>query len=172
MLFSDATIITETPPLRASWAKRGEQAEVPITGNRSKRILYGALNPKTGALCLDQALRWNQDSFQAHMRHLRRLWGGWRIVLLLDRGSPHRARRSRQVAQQLGIRLRYLPRACPELNPVEGLWRFVKGRILANEPTPSIDASVERACEALQSLSFKERLQTAGTLSDKFWLPT
>ena len=41
------TILTETPPLRACWAKTGEQAEVPITGNRSKRVVYGALNVGT-----------------------------------------------------------------------------------------------------------------------------
>lgn len=172
MLFTDATIITETPPLRASWAKVGQQAEVPITGNRARRVLYGALSPKTGALCLDRALGWNQDSFQEHLKHLRRQWRGWHIVLFLDRGSPHTAKRSRALAQQLGIALRFLPTACPELNPVEGLWRYVKGHVLANEPTPSIDVSVGRACSYLASLSFNERLQTAGVLSGKFWLPT
>ena len=90
----------------------------------------------------------------------------------LDRGSPHTAKRSRGLAQQLGIALRFLPTACPELNPVEGLWRYVKGHVLANEPTPSIEASVERACSLLASLSFKERLQTVGVLSGHFWLPT
>ena len=50
MLFSDATILTETPPLRASWSRVGQQAEVPITGSRDKRVVFGALTPKTGAV--------------------------------------------------------------------------------------------------------------------------
>jgi hypothetical protein len=123
VLFSDATILTETPPLRACWAKVGEQAEVPITGNRDRRVLFGAMAIGSGALCLDRAEQWNQDGFQAHLRHLRRVWRGWRIVLFLDRGSPHTARRSRALAAELGIEMRLLPTACPELNPVEGLWR-------------------------------------------------
>ena len=45
--------MTETPPLRARWAKIGQQAEVPITGNRAKRVAYGALNIGTGTLLLD-----------------------------------------------------------------------------------------------------------------------
>jgi transposase len=40
----DETIITETPPLYSCYCRRGEQAFVPITGNRQKRILHGCLN--------------------------------------------------------------------------------------------------------------------------------
>jgi DDE superfamily endonuclease len=123
VLFTDATIITETPPLRAQWALKGTPGEVPITGSRNKRVLYGTLNIKTGAVCLDQALQWNQESFQEHLRHLKAPWRGWHIVLFLDRGSPHTAKRSRRSAKELGIELRWLPTACPELNPVEGIWR-------------------------------------------------
>jgi DDE superfamily endonuclease len=92
ILFTDATIITETPPLRARWALKGRPVEVPIIGNRNKRVLYGALNPRAGEICLDRALRWNQDSFQEHLRHLKAQWRSWNIVLFLDRGRPTRPR--------------------------------------------------------------------------------
>ena len=172
MLFSDATILTQTPPLRACWAPVGEQAEVPITGSRDKAVLYGALNPATGALLLDGAERWDQLSFQEHLRNVRSAWRGWNVVLFLDRGSPHTARASRALAASLGVELRFLPTACPELNPVEGLWRHAKGRVLANEPTPDLMASLERACDELYLMSSTDRLRLAGVLSGNFWLPT
>ena len=53
VLITDAAIITETPPLLARWALQGEPVAVPITGNRNKRVLYGALNVTTGGLLLD-----------------------------------------------------------------------------------------------------------------------
>jgi hypothetical protein len=37
----DETILTETPPLYSCYGHVGEQVRVPITGNRSKRILHG-----------------------------------------------------------------------------------------------------------------------------------
>lgn len=172
MLFSDATILTETPPLRAGWAPEGEQAEVPITGNRDRRVLFGAMAVGTGTLCLDRAAQWNQASFQAHLRHLRATWRGWRIVLFLDRGSPHTAKRSRALAAELGVELRFLPTACPELNPLEGLWREIKGHVLANEPTPKLDVSLERAIDHLMAMTGRQRRRTAGVLSENFWLPT
>ncbi len=97
--------------------------------------------------------------------------GGWRIVLFLDRGSPHRARATRALAKRLGIEFRFLPTACPELNPVEALWRYVKNQILANEPTPDVETAVQRACDALAAMTQSQRRQTAGTLED-FWLAT
>jgi transposase len=126
----------------------------------------------TGALCLDRAAQWNQDGFQAHLRHIRSTWRGWRIVLFVDRGSPHTARRSRALAAELGIELRFLPTACPELNPLEGLWREIKGRILANEPTPDLAASLERAIDHLMAMTGPQRLKAAAVLSENFWLPT
>jgi transposase len=172
VLFSDATILTKTPPLRACRAPVGRQAEVPITGERDRAVLYGALSPATGTLILDGADVWDQRSFQDHLRSVRARWRGWNIVLFLDRGSPHTARASRALARELGVELRFLPAACPELNPVEGLWRHAKGRVLANEPTPDLMASLERACDELLLMSSTERLRLAGVLSGNFWLPT
>jgi hypothetical protein len=150
----------------------GEQADVPITGNRSKRVVFGAMNVGTGTVCLDEAAGWNQASFQDHLRHLRSVWRGWNLVLFLDRGSPHTAKASRALARELGIEVRLLPTACPELNPLEGLWREVKGRVLSNEPTPDLDASLRRALDHLEGMTGRQRLKTAGVLSGSFWLPT
>jgi hypothetical protein len=40
----DETIVTETPPLYSCYGHIGEQVRVPITGNRAKRVLHGAIN--------------------------------------------------------------------------------------------------------------------------------
>ncbi len=172
VLFTDETIVTETPPLHACWSPVGEQAEVPITGNRSKRVVYGTISVGQGSVCLDSGERWNQDGFQDHLRHLRSTWRGWNIVLFLHRGSPHRALRTRALAQELGIEFRFLPTACPELNPVEGLWRYAKARLLANRTTRDIEESVARVCDELEEMSGQQRLRTAGILSQNFWLAT
>jgi hypothetical protein len=172
VLFTDATILTETPPLVAAWSLVGRQAEVPITGNRGKVVVYGSLNPATGKLWLDEAATWNQWTFQDHLRSIRSVWRGWHVVLFLDRGSPHTAGASRELAAELGVELRFLPTACPELNPVEGLWRHAKGRVLANEPTPDLGHSLGRVCDELFLMSPTERLRLAGVLSGNFWLGT
>jgi len=90
----------------------------------------------------------------------------------LNRGSPHADKATRALARRLRVELRYLPTATPELNPVEGLWRYLKGRVLANEPTPDLDASLHRAFDDLRAMSPADRLRLAGVLSGNFWLST
>ena len=168
VLFCDEVIITETPPLRAAWGKIGQALEVPITGNRDKRVLYGTLSLQ-GAIELYYAKEWDQDHFQAYLQQIRKRWRGWQIVLFLDRGSPHTATASRTLARTLGIQIRWLPRACPELNPVDHLWRHVKD-FLANEGCPKVAKSVEQAAAYVLNLKRHERLRKAGILSANFWL--
>jgi transposase len=79
---------------------------------------------------------------------------------------------SRHMAKELHIELRFLPKATPELNAMDHLWRHVKGRALANWPTQSIDAAADGACRYLLEMSRQERLRKAGVLSGNFWLTT
>ena len=166
----DETIITETPPLYSCYCRKGEQASIPITGNRAKRILHGAINIESGDVMLMISHEWVQETHQHFLKMIRSHWRGWNIVLFEDRGSPHTAEASLELAKELKIEIRLLPRATPELNAMDHLWRQVKGRALANRRTESIDRSVMQACQYIYDLSPHERLQKAGVLSGNFWL--
>jgi transposase len=166
----DETIVTETPPLYGAHGRVGEQKEVPISGNRQKRILHGAINIGSGAVSLAITREWDAGTHQAFLSQLRAQWRGWRIVLFLDRGSPHTAQQSRQLARALHIEQRFLPRATPELNAMDQLWKHVKANALANRPAESIDTSADAAATYLLHLSARERLRKAGVLSGHFWL--
>jgi len=170
-LFIDSTIFNEVPPLRDMWAPIGKQAEVPILGqHRAKCILTGVLNIQTGSYFQYSSEAYNQDTFQLILQLIRCHWRGWHIVLFLDKISAQRANRSRQLAKDLGIQLRWLPTACPELNPVDHLWRHLKKDVLANEPLPDLKTILKYACAYLDDLSPRERLRKAGILSEHFWL--
>jgi len=166
----DEVIITETPPLYCCYGRRGQQVCVPVTGNRDKRIVHGALNIKSGDLLLLISEVWEAVTHQYFLNMIRSHWRAWHIIVFEDRGSPHTAEDSRELAKDLGIQIRLLPRACPELNAMDHLWRQVKGRALANRPTLSIDESADAACHYLLDMSRQERLRKAGVLSGRFWL--
>jgi len=166
----DETIITETPPLYHCYGRIGEQVCVPITGKRAKRILHGVINVWSGDVRLLITEEWVQETPQTFLAMIRSHWRGWHIVLFEDRGSPHLADASLAMAKDLHVELRFLPRATPELNAMDHLWRHVKGRGLANRPTRSIDASADSACRYILDMSRHERLRKAGVLSGNFWL--
>jgi transposase len=166
----DETILTETPPLYSCYGRIGEQVRVPITGNRAKRILHGALNVWSGDALLLITDAWVQETHQAFLMMIRSHWRGWHIVLFEDRGSPHTADDSLALAKSLDIETRFLPKATPELNAMDQLWRRVKGRMVASRPTRSIDESADSTCQYILNLSPRQRLKKAGVMSGNFWL--
>lgn len=95
-------------------------------------------------------------------------WRGWDIVLFGDRASQHESPESLGYAEQLGIEVRLLPRATPELNAMDHLWRHTKKQAVGNRPTVSIGESALAACQYVIDLSPRERLRRAGVLSGNF----
>lgn len=143
---------------------------MPITGTRAKRVIHGVLNIFTGEVLLLITEVWDELTHQYFLERVRAHWRGRHLILFEDRGTPHKAEESMELAAALGIQVRLLPRACPELNAMDHLFRFVKTRAVANRPTQSMDISAMAACHYIYALSRRERLVKAGVLSGSFWL--
>lgn len=139
-------------------------------GSHAKRFLTGVLNIQSGDYLDYVSEQFRQADFQTILRLMRAHWRGWQIVLFLDRNQPHRTATSRQLARRLGIQLRWLPTACPELNVLDCLWRHLKDDVLANRPLPDLEAVIQYAHTEIATLSRHERLAKAGVYAENFWL--
>lgn len=95
---------------------------------------------------------------------------GWQVALLLDINSTHIAPSSQQLAKYLNIKLLWLPKRSPELNPMDELWGQGKDIVSANKQRSTIDDHVSRFLEYLETLSDWDALETAGVFSEHFWL--
>jgi DDE superfamily endonuclease len=166
----DETIITETPPLYGAYGHIGQPVRLPITGNRAKRVLHGAIDVRSGAVALLITKEWTNETHRAFLRMIRTRWWGWDPVLFEDRATQHKSPGSLALAEELGIEVRLLPRATPELNAMDHLWRHTKREAVGDRPTVSIEQSALAACQYIFDLSPGERLRKAGVLSGDFWL--
>ena len=170
VLMMDETIVTETPPLYSCYGHVGEQVRVPVSGNRSKRILHGAMNVATGDVAMLITKEWTRETHQGFLSVVRSHWRGWRIVMFEDRATQHTSPDSLEWAEELGIEVRLLPKATPELNAMDHLWRHTKREALGDRQTVTIDGSALAACQYIIEMSPQERLRKAGVLSGAFWL--
>jgi DDE superfamily endonuclease len=170
LLMLDETIITETPPLYCCYGRIGQQVSVPITGSHKRRILHGAINVGTGDVELLVTHDWTQEEHQHFLNVIRGHWRGWDVVLFEDRAGQHTAPRSLWMARACGIEVRLLPRATPELNAMDTLWKQVKRGALGDRPTETIDRSAQAACDHILGMHPHDRLRQAGVLSGNFWL--
>jgi len=170
LLFADATILRWFPPLRYAWAFRGQQAQVKITGQNAKRVLFGTINLRTGHRVVLRQFRQRQQDFQAFLRELRRRYRGRPLWLLLDQASFHRARKSQQLAAQLDVTCLWLPKQCPELNGEDQFWKELKRLVTANRQFRTVDEEADYAEQWLLGLTPTEARRKAGILSHDFWL--
>jgi len=170
LLFEDETVLRLFPLLRRAWGLRGEQVRIGITGRNAKRVLFGAINPRTGHRLLQRSANMRQEHFQSFLRLVPHSYRGRPIWLLLDEAPCHIAPRSQALAAQLDIELVWLPKQCSELNAMDQLWREMKGHISANYQYPDIDQHAAFAQAWLMSLTATEAKSKAGILSKSFWL--
>jgi len=145
-------------------------ATVRISGRNAKRVLFGAINPRTGHRLVLRRFGMRQEDFQAFLHHLRRRYPGRPLWLSLDRAPCHEAVKSRRLAARLGIELLWLPKQCPELNAMDQLWKELKRLIAANRQFRTVDQGADYAEQWLLGLSRRQALRKAGVLSEDFWL--
>src|SRR4051812_3616585 len=125
---------------------------------------------RTGDVSLLITKEWTQETHQGFLSVIRSHWRGWNIVLFEDRAGQHTSPDSLEWAEELGIEVRLLPRATPELNAMDHLWRHTKREALGDRETVTIDGSALAACQHIIDLSPEERLRQGGIFSGSFWL--
>jgi transposase len=171
--FGDETTLREFPPLRASWAKRGEQREVVITGRNGRRVIHGALNAHSGELVELVRERSRQDDCIAFVEHLATLRPEVPKLLIWDNAPPHHPKRVLAAAEAAQITIAWLPFRAPELNPLEDLWRLLKAVVAANRVYDTLDTLARQALTWLDAHLPDALLACCGLRSSTFdWLPT
>ena len=168
VLAEDETDLRHIPPLRAGWSLRGVPAEVPLSGRNAKRVVFGAMNLKTGTPLFLPRAKDRSVEFQAFLGEVRRRYRGRHVALLRDGDSCHTAEASLRATE--GMTLPWLPVRSPELNPMDTLWGQGKDVVAANRQYETIDDQVDRFLDFLSGMSGLEALHTSGVLSEDFWL--
>jgi transposase len=154
------------PTVRRTWAPSG-QTPVLVESARHDRI------SAIGALSISPQRRWMDFSFQLHPRtidtsllipFLRALHHHFRhrVVLVWDNLRVHfKTAKYFSVKHPNWFRFEYLPPYCPELNPVEGVWSYVKYGRLPNFAADSVTHLRQEAADSLSSLRRNQNLLPA-----------
>lgn len=169
IVFEDETEVTLFPPLRSGWTKRGEPADVMISGGNAKRVVFGSLS-LTGHRVLLVRRHQRAEDFQAFLRQIHHHHRGRPVHMLLDGDSSHTAAGSEQLAAELGMTLEWLPVRSPELNAIEDLWGDAKDAVCANYQYPDIETQTDAFIRHLESHTNHCAKKISGLLRDDYWL--
>src|SRR5262249_39991735 len=150
VLAQDESDLLLFPPLRAAWSKRGTDATVWLSGRNARRVIFGAMNLRTGARGFVPRAKGRSGDFRAVLAEVRSAYRGWHVALLLDEDPCHTAKASRTEAE--GMTLLWLPKRSPELNPMDTLWGQGKDIVSANKQYETIEEQVDRFLDHLRGL--------------------
>jgi transposase len=109
--------------------------------------VYGAVAPTTGERFFLELPYLNAEMFQLFVDAFAQAFPDSLNILLLDNSGAHTAQRLRWPEN---VRAVWLPPYCPELNPIERLWRDLKDD-LAWQQFVDLDAQQHYVADLLQA---------------------
>jgi len=133
ILYADESRVQLLPLLRAMWHWVGQQVRIPTPGTNVTRAIFGALDIASGRWTYLVRERMCAPDFIAFLEHLLAVYPVGPILLIVDNYGTHSAGVVRAwLLEHPRVRLFYLPTYCSHLNPVEPIWRQLKGTLAAN----------------------------------------
>jgi transposase len=135
ILFEDEASFAQWGSLSYTWARRGQQPEVPTSGKRKGYKVFGALEYFSGRLFYQGIEgRFNSESYQAFLQRI--LDQTQEHVFLIHDGARYHTSASTQaflLAHSDRLTAHPLPSYSPDYNPIEYLWKKTKQRATHNK---------------------------------------
>lgn len=134
LLFMDAVHPTQATKITAAWIRKGIDKPIETTGSRTRLNIVGAirLNHLSDAITHHYKTV-NGDSIVEFLKQTRTFYrSSSTIHLVLDGAGYHRSSQVKEAAENLNIKLHYLPPYSPNLNPIERLWKVMNAHARNN----------------------------------------
>ena len=156
-----------------TWSAKGKRAwRVSGCPKLSERInWFGAYDFSRGQCLIWHEGACNGASTQAFLRRIKE-WVAetkQRVVIIWDGAPWHRSRAVQAEAAQLGLEIRFLPGYSPDMNPIEGLWKWMREEVLHGYCHKSL-AELAQTCQAFIERINRDPLGIINRLWPKFEL--
>src|SRR6202040_4441384 len=148
--FGDEASIGQKNKITRRWAKRGTRPSAPSDQRTASAYIFGAICPKHGKGAALIMPRCNTEAMDLLLAEIAaQIAPGAHAALLVDQAGWHLSSR---LVMPPNITLIPLPAKCPQLNPQENVWQFLRDNWLSNRIFKSYDDVVDHCCEAWNKL--------------------
>ncbi|WP_235888099.1 IS630 family transposase [Neobacillus paridis] len=134
ILFEDESMIRDYQALQYTWFAKGKQRIIKTTGKHRGVKLLATVNYVTGEVVWQEEEQYTAVEFLAFLRKVTAAYPTGNIVMILDNARIHHAKLLEPFLKEMGGRLKFifLPPYSPQLNVVEGLWKWLKSDVINN----------------------------------------
>lgn len=134
ILFIDESMIRDYQAIHQTWFERGKQRIIKTFGKHRGVKLVGYLNYETGEIYCEEHDTYDAEVFLKFLKNLlsKNMYG--KTVVILDNARIHHAKLLQPFLKENEDRLQlmFLPPYSPNLNLIEGLWKWMKEKVVYN----------------------------------------
>lgn len=134
IIFSDEAGISLEPKLGAVWSLKGVQPIVPTNSSWSRVNLTGFVDPVRGKILVTQMVKGNSENFVKQLDMVKNKYKHkTKITIFVDNARWHKTKIVKAwEANNTKVKIDFLPKYAPELNPIERHWWFLRKEATQN----------------------------------------
>lgn len=134
VLFEDESMILDYQAISNTWFLKGQQKIIPIYGRHQGVKLIGVLDYETGDVFCVQEEQYTAVEFLDFVEKVIARYPNERIVMVLDNARIHHAKLIQPFLDKHKdhFEFLFLPPYSPDLNLIEGLWKWMKSTVIYN----------------------------------------
>jgi len=134
ILFEDESMIRDYQAIAQTWFLKGKQRIIPTYGRHHGVKLMGTLNYETGEIFCIESNKYDAKVFLDFLKKVLEKYPAGKTVMILDNARIHHAKLIQPFLEKNKNRLElvFLPPYSPNLNLIEGLWKWLKQSIVYN----------------------------------------
>jgi transposase len=159
ILTEDEMSLSTQTTVQKIWLPQGEYPKIEVSKKRESRSIYGFLNIKTGQ---EHAFKtpWQNMYITAQiLKKIRKAYPVQKLLLVWDQAPSHKGSKAQEIVLKDGnIETLYFPRAAPEQNPQEHVWKSGRSEITHNEFIKDIDKATNFFVNYLNNTTFPYEL--------------
>lgn len=148
MFFDESRFGTHSKMGR-SWHKKGQRTQVKMKLGFKNFYLYSAVMPKNGKNFTLLMPSVNTDCMNVFLEELSEEIKE-DFILIMDGAGWHK---SKDLIVPKNIQIVLLPPYCPELNPVERLWKYIKNHTIKNRVFNTLENLEDEICDFVKNLT-------------------
>ncbi|MGG1619407.1 IS630 family transposase [Paenibacillus sp. NRS-1781] len=134
VLFEDESMIRDYQAIQKTWFLRSKQRIIQTTGKHRGVKLLATVDYGTGKIVWQEDEQYTAETFLSFLKKVVAEYPTGKIVMVLDNARIHHAKLLEPFLTEMKDRLElvFLPPYSPQLNAVEGLWKWLKSDVINN----------------------------------------
>jgi transposase len=127
-------MIRDYQAIHQTWFEKGKQRKIKTYGKHQGVKLVGILNYETGEVYCEEHTKYDAEVFLNFLKSIKKMYPKGKSIIILDNARIHHAKLLKSFLEENKeiLELVYLPPYSPDLNMIEGLWKWLKEKVVYN----------------------------------------